>query len=100
MGTYLGVGYHRSLHESRNWSEVASPCGRFSFYYPTTLERTAAVRAPIRSVERPRLRGGGKAMRKPSKLSILPLLAPLAAAAQIAPITNTPVPLSKALIFP
>jgi hypothetical protein len=39
-------------------------------------------------------------MRKLSKLSLLPVLAPLAAAAQIAPITNTPVPLSKALVFP
>ena len=39
-------------------------------------------------------------MRKLSKLSLLSLLVPLAAAAQIAPITNTPVPLSKALVFP
>ena len=39
-------------------------------------------------------------MRKLSKLSLLPVLAPFAAAAQIAPITNTPVPLSKALVFP
>ena len=39
-------------------------------------------------------------MLKLSKLSVLSLLAPFAAAAQIAPITNTPVPLSKALVFP
>ena len=39
-------------------------------------------------------------MRKLSKFSLLPLLAPLSAAAQIAPITNTPVPLAKALVFP
>src|SRR5262245_45375597 len=39
-------------------------------------------------------------MRLLSKLSLLPVLAPFAAAAQIAPITNTPVPLSKALVFP
>ena len=39
-------------------------------------------------------------MGKLSKLSLLPVLAPIAAAAQIAPITNTPVPLSKALVFP
>jgi hypothetical protein len=39
-------------------------------------------------------------MRTLSRLSLLPVLAPFAAAAQIAPITNTPVPLSKALLFP
>src|SRR6516225_12000293 len=39
-------------------------------------------------------------MPKLSKLSVLSLLAPFAAAAQIAPVTNTPVPLSKALVFP
>lgn len=39
-------------------------------------------------------------MRRSSKVSVLLVLAPLAAAAQIAPITNTPVPLSKALVFP
>jgi len=39
-------------------------------------------------------------MRRLSRLSLLSVLAPLAAAAQIAPITNTPVPLSKALVFP
>ncbi len=39
-------------------------------------------------------------MRMLSKLSLLPVLAPFAVTAQIAPITNTPVPLSKALVFP
>jgi hypothetical protein len=39
-------------------------------------------------------------MRRSSRLSFLLALLPLAAAAQIAPITNTPVPLSKALVFP
>jgi hypothetical protein len=39
-------------------------------------------------------------MRNLSLLALLPALAPLAAAAQIAPITNTPVPLAKALVFP
>src|SRR5256885_3338785 len=39
-------------------------------------------------------------MRELSRLWLLLALAPFAAAAQIAPITNTPVPLSKALIFP
>ncbi|HZX95278.1 MAG TPA: hypothetical protein VFE90_12220 [Myxococcales bacterium] len=39
-------------------------------------------------------------MRELSRLWLLLVLAPFAAAAQIAPITNTPVPLSKALIFP
>src|SRR5256885_4142185 len=39
-------------------------------------------------------------MRELSRLWLLLALAPFAAAAQIAPITNTPVPLSKALVFP
>ena len=39
-------------------------------------------------------------MPKLSRLSLLPALASFAAAAQFAPITNTPVPLSKALVFP
>src|SRR5215813_6053270 len=39
-------------------------------------------------------------MRNLSKLSLLAVLAPFAATAQIAPITDTPVPLSKALVFP
>jgi hypothetical protein len=43
---------------------------------------------------------GGKAMRNLAKLSLLPVLAPFAAAAQLAPIGITPVPLAKALVFP